>query len=98
MCIRDRALPHEPLEAARVDGANWWQTLKWVTLPLLAPVLLVSILIRSMECLRNFDMIFNFFGGGPGNATETVSYTHLDVYKRQGYRGYPQDPWLRRAE
>ncbi len=77
-----QALPHEPLEAARVDGANWWQSLKWVTLPLLAPVLLVSILIRSMECLRNFDMIFNFFGGGPGNATETLP---VYIYRQNIY-------------
>lgn len=77
-----QAIPQEPMEAALVDGAGSTQILFLVTLPLLTPVLFVSILIRTMECLRNFDMIFNFFAGGPGNATETLP---INIYRTTIY-------------
>lgn len=80
-----QAIPQEPMEAALVDGAGSKQILFLIILPLLAPVLFVSILIRTMECLRNFDMIFNFFAGGPGNATETlpIHIYRTTIYSRE---------------
>ena len=77
-----QALPKEPFESAMIDGANIWQNFRLVTLPLISPVLVVITLIRSIECLRNFDMIFNFFGGGPGNATETLP---IYIYRKTIY-------------
>jgi len=73
-----QAIPAEPLEAARVDGAGYWQTLRDVILPLLKPVILLALLLRSMDLLRIFDQIFLLTQGGPGSATETVS---LYIYR-----------------
>jgi multiple sugar transport system permease protein len=73
-----QAIPAEPLEAARVDGASYWQTLRDVILPLLKPTILLALLLRSMDLLRIFDQIFLLTQGGPGSATETVS---LYIYR-----------------
>jgi multiple sugar transport system permease protein len=73
-----QAIPAEPLEAARVDGAGYWRTLRDVILPLLKPVILLALLLRSMDLLRIFDQIFLLTQGGPGSATETVS---LYIYR-----------------
>jgi multiple sugar transport system permease protein len=73
-----QAIPAEPLEAARVDGAGYWRTLWDVILPLLKPVILLALLLRSMDLLRIFDQIFLLTQGGPGSATETVS---LYIYR-----------------
>jgi multiple sugar transport system permease protein len=73
-----QAIPAEPLEAARVDGATYWQTLRDVILPLLKPTILLALLLRSMDLLRIFDQIFLLTQGGPGSATETAS---LYIYR-----------------
>jgi multiple sugar transport system permease protein len=62
-------LPREPFEAARVDGAGPWQTLRHVRLPLLLPVLAVAVIFRTVDAFRTFDMIYALTGGGPGTAT-----------------------------
>ena len=73
-----QAIPSEPLEAARVDGASYWQTLRDVILPLMKPTILLAVLLRSMDLLRIFDQIFLLTQGGPGSATETAS---LYIYR-----------------
>jgi multiple sugar transport system permease protein len=73
-----QAIPSEPLEAARVDGAGYWRRLIDVILPLLKPTMLLALLLRSMDLLRIFDQIFILTQGGPGSATETVS---LYIYR-----------------
>jgi multiple sugar transport system permease protein len=73
-----QAIPSEPLEAARVDGAHYWRILIDVILPLLKPTILLALLLRSMDLLRIFDQIFILTQGGPGSATETVS---LYIYR-----------------
>ncbi|MBD3307556.1 ABC transporter permease subunit [candidate division KSB3 bacterium] len=67
------ALPNEPFEAAKVDGASNWQTLRYVTLPMLKQVISVGILIRIIELFRTFDTIYIMTEGGPGVVTETMS-------------------------
>jgi len=69
------ALPRDPIEAAAVDGANSWQAFWTVTLPLLTPVLLVAVLIRMISAMKTYDLIYILTRGGPGSATETISYT-----------------------
>jgi len=69
-----QALPQEPFEAALVDGASSWQTLRYVTLPLLSPVMLVALLIRLMDSFKTFDLIFVLTQGGPGMSTEVLNY------------------------
>ena len=73
-----QAIPAEPIEAARVDGAGYWRTLRDVILPLLKPTILLALLLRSMDLLRIFDQIFILTQGGPGSATETIS---LYIYR-----------------
>ena len=69
-----QALPQEPFEAALVDGASSWQTFRYVTLPLLSPVMLVALLIRVMDSFKTFDLIFVLTQGGPGMSTEILNY------------------------
>src|SRR5205085_8591546 len=73
-----QAIPQEPYEAARLDGSSAWQTLRFITLPLLKPAMLIALLLRTMDLLRVFDQIFILTEGGPGFATETVS---LYIYR-----------------
>jgi multiple sugar transport system permease protein len=72
------ALPTEPLEAARVDGASPWQVLRMVTLPMLSGLIMVVLVIRSVDALKLFDTIFVMTEGGPGTSTELLSYS---IYK-----------------
>ncbi|HSB73000.1 MAG TPA: sugar ABC transporter permease [Candidatus Methylomirabilis sp.] len=65
-----QTLPPEPVEAARLDGANAWQIFHHITLPLLFPVASFTVLIRSFDAFRVFDVVWTMTGGGPGNATE----------------------------
>lgn len=68
-----QSLPTELYEAADVDGASPWQKFRSVTLPLLKPLILVALIIRGMDAVREFDILFIMTGGGPGNATETIA-------------------------
>ncbi|MDI6029498.1 sugar ABC transporter permease [Corticibacterium sp. UT-5YL-CI-8] len=61
------------LEAARIDGATGTQTLRFVMLPALAPMLVFVASVRLMDMFRQFDLIFVLTGGGPGTATTTVT-------------------------
>jgi multiple sugar transport system permease protein len=67
-------LPKEVLEAASIDGANWFQTNLRVIIPMLAPVIAVVVVIRSVNAFRMFDTIFIFTGGGPGSSTINLPY------------------------
>ncbi len=68
------SLPREPIEAARVDGANALQILWTVTIPLMAPVILIAALIRMISAMKTYDLIYILTSGGPGGATETISF------------------------
>jgi multiple sugar transport system permease protein len=68
------ALPHEPFESAQIDGASSWQQLVHLTIPMLMPLFVVVALFRSYELLRVFDIVYGLTGGGPGRATETISF------------------------
>lgn len=68
------ALPHEPFESAQIDGASSWQQLVHLTVPMLMPLFVVVALFRSYELLRVFDIVYGLTGGGPGRATETLSF------------------------
>lgn len=68
-----QTIPSELYQAARVDGANRGQTFRHITLPLLLPVLGVTILFRMLDALRVFDVVYVLTGGGPANTTTTLS-------------------------
>ncbi|WP_439496568.1 carbohydrate ABC transporter permease [Bosea sp. (in: a-proteobacteria)] len=77
-----RLIPRDVYEAARIDGAGPWRRFVDMTLPLLAPYLVIVALLRSVDSFKLFDKVYAMTGGGPGNATETIS---LYVF-RQGFR------------
>jgi multiple sugar transport system permease protein len=66
-------LSEEPTEAARVDGASEWQILRYVTIPMVMPVILTAMILRLIDALKTFDIIFAMTGGGPGYASETLN-------------------------
>lgn len=68
------ALPREPYEAARVDGASHLQAFLHITLPLMRPVIAVTLLIRLIFAIKTFDLVFIMTRGGPGTATDLISY------------------------
>jgi multiple sugar transport system permease protein len=83
-----QALPVEVFEAARVDGASGSQLLRYLTLPMLRQVILVAILLRSIEAVKTFDIIFMLTRGGPGTATQTLNiYTFYLAFEwlKPGY-------------
>lgn len=79
-----QALPEEPFEAARIDGASWWQVFRYLTLPLLRPTILVALLWRIIDTFRIFDVVYLLTAGGPARASETVS---IYVY-RYGFQTF----------
>jgi len=82
------SLPQEPLEAARIDGAGPWKTLRYVTLPLLKPVLVTIIFIRIMDTFRIYDEVWALTTGGPGTATKYVSIHLVRLVLAQNEYGY----------
>jgi len=75
------ALPTEPYESARLDGATEWQLFRYITLPLIAPFLIVAAVIRTIDALKAFDTIYVISQGGPGTASETINiYLYLQAF------------------
>jgi multiple sugar transport system permease protein len=68
------SLPQEPYEAAAIDGASAWRQFWDLTLPFLKPVIAIALLLRFMDALRLFDLVFILTVGGPAGATETLSF------------------------
>lgn len=68
------ALPREPYEAARMDGASALRCFIYITLPLMRPVIIVALLLRLIFAVKTFDIIYIMTKGGPGIATDLVSY------------------------
>jgi multiple sugar transport system permease protein len=68
------ALPREPYEAARVDGASALRSFWHITLPLMMPVIAVTLLIRLIFAVKTYDLVYIMTRGGPGVATDLVSY------------------------
>ena len=83
-----KSLSHEPYEAARVDGASALQIFWYITLPLIRPVLIAALMLRSLDNLKEFDMIYTITQGGPGIASETLylySYNVGFSFFKAGY-------------
>jgi multiple sugar transport system permease protein len=74
-----KSLPIEPFEAAQVDGAGRWTSLRHLTLPLLGPTIVLALLIRTMDAFKLFDVVFAMTQGGPGLTTTVLNF---DVYKQ----------------
>ena len=82
------SLPVDPYEAAKIDGATGWQVFRYITLPLLAPFIVVAVVIRTIDALKAFDTIYVITQGGPGTASETINiflYLQAFAYYNMGY-------------
>lgn len=66
-------IPQDLYDAAKVDGARGFMRFRRLTLPLLAPTILVALLFRCMDALRTFDLVYGLTNGGPGTVTQTLS-------------------------
>lgn len=82
------ALPKEPEEAARIDGASEWQVLRDVTIPALMPVLAVVAILKTVFALKMFDQVVTLTGGGPGQSTVTLAYLVYSMAFRWYDMGY----------
>jgi multiple sugar transport system permease protein len=75
------ALPTEPYESARLDGATEWQLFRYITFPLVAPFIVVAAVIRTIDAIKAFDTIYVISSGGPGTASETINlYLYLQAF------------------
>jgi multiple sugar transport system permease protein len=73
-----QAIPSELYEATAIDGANRWQRFRYLTLPLVAPVMLITLLLSTIGTFSDFATVYSITGGGPMNATQvlaTLSYS-----------------------
>jgi multiple sugar transport system permease protein len=77
-----QSLPLEFFEAAKIDGAASHQIFWYITLPSLKNTIFISLLIRGMDAIREYDKVFTMTYGGPGTHTETISFY---IY-RQGFK------------
>jgi len=83
-----QALPLDVKEAAKVDGANVWQTFWEITFPLMLPVSLTAIILRTIFELKLADIVINVTAGGPGGATDTLSSFVFREYRDRSNVGY----------
>jgi ABC-type sugar transport system permease subunit len=79
----------ELYEAAEVDGATRWQQFSCITLPMLRPVMLVAVALRTIAAFRVFDIIYVLTGnGGPADSTKVVAFYAYDQAFRYLFFGY----------
>ena len=77
-----QSLPPEPFEAAKIDAASAWRTFRYITLPMLRPVIVVCVVIRAIDAFRTFDIVWTISGGGPARATEVFSiYAYVEAFQ-----------------
>jgi len=83
-----KSLPKDPYEAAVIDGANAFHIFSHITVPLIRPVLITALILRSLDNLKEFDIIYTITQGGPGIASETLylySYKTAFNFFKAGY-------------
>jgi len=75
-------IPTELYEAARIDGGGGWRLLRYITLPLLRPIILIVMVYETMTAVLVFDLIYVLTGGGPGDATAMISwFAYAEIFK-----------------
>lgn len=67
-------IPESHYEAAKLEGAGFWFSFRKITFPLLKPMLLVVLIMRTAQAMRVFDIVYMLTQGGPNNSTMTISY------------------------
>ena len=82
------SLPQDPYEAAKIDGATWWQELRYITLPLMAPAIAVTFAFRLVIAFKVFDEVYLLTAGGPVTATQVLSFTLYQRFFTEDRAGY----------
>ncbi len=82
-----QGLPQDVTEASAVDGAGWWATLRYITLPLMAPILWLILLLRTVDAFKVFDLVVAMTLGGPGQATRYYSFFNYQTARKQFFYG-----------
>ncbi|MGI9254037.1 MAG: carbohydrate ABC transporter permease [Thermomicrobiales bacterium] len=77
-----QGLPQDILEASEVDGANWWDNFWNITLPLMAPVLWLIVMLRAIDAFKVVDLVVAMTLGGPGQATRYYSYFNYQTARK----------------
>ena len=83
-----RGLPEDVFEAAKVDGTPWYRELWFITLPLMMPTITVTLVFRIILAFKVFDEIYLLTSGGPGTATEVISFSIFRTFFTQDDVGY----------
>ena len=81
-----QAIPRDVYEAALMDRASAWRTFRRITLPLLAPTMLVVLILALIKGVQTFDEVYAFTGGGPGTATTFI----IQYIYEEGFAGAPR--------
>jgi raffinose/stachyose/melibiose transport system permease protein len=85
-----QAMPEDIIEAAKVDGAGFWQTLLRIKFPLIMPSFTICLFLTLSNCFKIFDVNFSLTGGGPNNATEMMAMNiYNEIFSLNNY-GYGQ--------
>lgn len=85
-----QSISDDVLEAANVDGANYWQALTRIRLPLLMPSITICLFLTLSNCFKIYDVNLALTGGGPANSTEMVSMNIFnEIFSKSNY-GYGQ--------
>lgn len=82
-----QAIPRDVYEAAQLDKASPWRIFRRITLPLLAPTMLVVLVLSLIKGVQTFDEVFAFTGGGPGSATTFI----IQFIYQTGFAGTPRN-------
>jgi multiple sugar transport system permease protein len=82
------SLPQDVYEATKIDGASAWQELLYVTLPLMVPTIIVTFAFRLVLAFKVFDEVYLLTKGGPGTATEVISFTLYQRFFTEDKAGY----------
>ena len=83
-----QGIPKEQYEAAYLDGASKWKALRYITIPNLQPAIVVVLLVRFLDALKTFALVYTLTGGGPGSSTQLVFYEIFKVAFRDFNIGY----------
>jgi len=75
-------IPSELYEAARIDGGSSWKIFRFITLPLLRPIMLIVVIYETLTAILVFDLIYVLTGGGPGDSTSLISwFAYAEIFK-----------------
>lgn len=82
------SVPSELTEAAEIDGASYWQSLRYVVIPLLSPATVIVVALSIINSLKSFDVVYMMTQGGPFHTTDTLAmFMYLESFKKY-YMGY----------